>query len=64
MSTAPFAPNAGTTYVIGHRNPDADSICSAIAYAAYKEARGELGHVAARCGNTNARIDRMLERGR
>src|ERR1019366_4565748 len=40
------------------------SICSAIAYAAYKGARGEEGHVAARCGNTNARIDRILERFR
>ncbi len=53
-----------TTYVIGHRNPDADSICSAIAYAAYKEARGERGHVAARCGNSNARIDAILARFR
>lgn len=64
MSNAPFAPSANTTYVIGHRNPDADSICSAIAYAALKEARGESGHVAARCGNTNARIDSILERFR
>jgi len=50
------------TYVIGHRNPDADSICSAIAYAAFKEARGESGYIAARCGNSNARIDAILER--
>ncbi|MBL9216353.1 MAG: putative manganese-dependent inorganic diphosphatase [Opitutaceae bacterium] len=49
-------------YVIGHKNPDADSICSAIAYAAFKEAKGERGYVAARCGNTNARIDVILER--
>jgi manganese-dependent inorganic pyrophosphatase len=62
MSTAPFAPSPGTTYVIGHRNPDADAICSAIAYAAYKEARGERGHLAARCGNSNARIDMILDR--
>ena len=62
MSTAPFAPSANTTYVIGHRNPDADSICAAIAYAAFKEARGERGHVAARCGNSNARIDTILGR--
>lgn len=52
------------TYVIGHRNPDADSICSAIAYAAFKEARGEPGFVPARCGNSNARIDAILERFR
>jgi manganese-dependent inorganic pyrophosphatase len=62
MSTAPFAPSAASTYVIGHRNPDADAICSAIAYAAYKDARGERGHVAARCGNSNARIDTILGR--
>jgi manganese-dependent inorganic pyrophosphatase len=54
--------HASPTYVIGHKNPDADSICSAIAYAAFKEARGEPGHVAARCGNSNARIDAILER--
>src|ERR1035438_3052825 len=64
MSTAPFAPAASATYVIGHRNPDADAICSAIAYAALKEARGEKGHVAARCGNSNARIDTILSRFR
>ena len=64
MSTALFALSTSNTYVIGHRNPDADSICSAIAYAAYKEARGEKGHVAARCGNSNARIDTILGRFR
>ncbi|HVU35523.1 MAG TPA: putative manganese-dependent inorganic diphosphatase [Opitutaceae bacterium] len=50
------------TYVIGHRNPDADAICSAIAYSAFKEAKGERGYVAARCGNSNARIDTILRR--
>ena len=55
VSTAP-------TYVIGHKNPDADSICSAIAYAAYKEARNQPGYIAARCGNSNARIDAILAR--
>jgi manganese-dependent inorganic pyrophosphatase len=49
-------------YVIGHKNPDADSICSAIAYASFKAARGEKGFVAARCGNSNARIDTILSR--
>ena len=48
--------------VIGHRNPDTDAICSAIAYAAFKEARGERGYIAARCGNSNARIDTILAR--
>jgi manganese-dependent inorganic pyrophosphatase len=53
---------ADTTYIIGHRNPDADAICSAIAYAAFKEARGAHGYIAARCGNSNARIDTILGR--
>ena len=56
------AANIPATYVIGHRNPDTDAICSAIAYAAYKEARGETGYIAARCGNSNARIDTVLQR--
>eukprot|EP01036_Dinobryon_divergens_P055703 gene55703-74383_t len=59
---APARPdaNAPTTYVVGHKNPDADAICSAIAYAAYKQARGERGYLAARCGNSNARIDTLI----
>ena len=51
-----------TTYIVGHRNPDADAICSAIAYAALKKAQGHEGYIAARCGNTNARIDTILTR--
>ena len=61
MTAPPFLGN-GTTYVIGHKNPDADSICAAIAYAALKERRGDFGYVAARCGNSNARIDKILAR--
>lgn len=49
-------------YVIGHRNPDTDAVCSAIAYAAYKEARGESGYIPARCGNSNARVDTVLRK--
>ncbi len=52
----------GATYIVGHKNPDADAICSAIAYAAFKEAKGFTGYVAARCGNSNARIDTILAR--
>lgn len=54
--------SANKTYIIGHRNPDADAICSAIAYAALKHAQGESGYEAARCGNSNARIDTILNR--
>jgi manganese-dependent inorganic pyrophosphatase len=64
MSNASTAASASVIHVIGHRNPDADAICSAIAYAALKEARGEKGYVAARCGNSNARIDTILGRFR
>jgi manganese-dependent inorganic pyrophosphatase len=60
--TAPATSTLSPTYVVGHRNPDADAICSAIAYAAFKEARGERGYIAARCGNSNARIDTILAR--
>jgi manganese-dependent inorganic pyrophosphatase len=64
MSVASSAPFGHPTYIIGHKNPDADAICSAIAYAAYKEAKGLPGYVAARCGNSNARIDTILQRFR
>jgi len=52
--------NKGITYVIGHRNPDADAVCSAIGYAAYKHAQGETQVIPARCGNSNARIEMIL----
>ena len=61
-ATAPATQTTLPTYVVGHRNPDADAICSAIAYASFKEARGERGYVPARCGNSNARIDTILAR--
>ena len=49
-------------YIFGHKNPDADAICSALAYEAYKHAIGQTEYIAARCGNSNARIDAILER--
>ncbi len=50
------------TYIIGHKNPDADAICSAIAYAEFKAQIGHGECIAARCGNSNERIDTILER--
>lgn len=48
-------------YIIGHRNPDTDSICSAIGYAHLKRALGE--HVLpARAGKINAETKYVLER--
>ena len=46
--------------VIGHRNPDTDAICSAIGYAEFKRRTGLENAVAARCGDTNERIDFVL----
>ena len=63
-ATLPPFSSVPPTYVVGHKNPDADAICSAIAYAALKQARGEKGYIAARCGNSNARIDTILARFR
>jgi manganese-dependent inorganic pyrophosphatase len=50
------------TIVIGHRNPDMDSICAAVAYAEFKKLSGTPDVVAARCGNTNERIDFVLRK--
>ncbi|MEQ1859051.1 MAG: putative manganese-dependent inorganic diphosphatase [Chthoniobacteraceae bacterium] len=50
------------TIVIGHRNPDMDSIVSAVAYAELKRRLGVADVVAARAGNTNERIDFVLEK--
>ncbi len=50
------------TLVIGHRNPDMDSICSALAYAELKRLTGHPEVVAARAGNTNERIDYVLSK--
>ena len=47
-------------YTIGHRNPDTDSICSAIGYAHLKQALGE-NVVAARAGKVNAETKYALE---
>lgn len=49
------------TYIIGHRNPDTDSICSAISYACLKQALGEQA-IAVRAGKINAETKFVLER--
>jgi manganese-dependent inorganic pyrophosphatase len=48
------------TIVIGHKNPDMDSICSAVAYAELKHLSGQDNVIPARAGNTNERIDFVL----
>ena len=47
-------------YVIGHRNPDTDSICSAVGYAHLKQAMG-VNAVAARAGKVNKETKFALE---
>ena len=47
-------------YVIGHRNPDTDSICSAIGYAHLKQELG-VNAIPARCGKINNETKYALE---
>lgn len=47
-------------YVVGHKNPDTDSICSAIAYANYLNKRGKTA-VAARAGEVNPETKYVLD---
>jgi manganese-dependent inorganic pyrophosphatase len=49
-------------FVIGHRNPDTDSIASAIAYAALKRQLGQTSVVAAAAGEPNPQTRYILER--
>ncbi len=50
------------TYVIGHKNPDTDSICSAIGLAELKRATGMMNVHAARAGHLNPQTSFVLER--
>lgn len=52
-----------TVCVIGHKNPDTDSICSAISYAYLKnQVDPNLHYVAARAGQVNSETQYVLER--
>lgn len=51
-----------TTYVIGHKNPDTDSVVAAAAYAALKRALGLEGAVAARAGAVNPQTEYIFHR--
>lgn len=48
-------------YAIGHRNPDTDSICSAIGYANLKRSLGQENVTAARAGSLNKETKFALE---
>lgn len=47
-------------YVIGHRNPDTDAICSAIGYAAFLRDVRKMNAVAACCGEVSVRTNWVL----
>lgn len=49
-------------YVIGHHNPDTDSIVSAMAYAALRNALGDRNYVAAHMDHISDQTQRMLDR--
>lgn len=49
-------------YVIGHKNPDTDSICSAIAYAYLKNQSGTGEYIAKRAGHVSTETQYVLEK--
>ena len=49
-------------YVVGHKNPDTDSIASAIAYAELKKKLGRTNVVAAMAGSPNPQARYILDR--
>ncbi|MGN0703656.1 MAG: putative manganese-dependent inorganic diphosphatase [Lentihominibacter sp.] len=54
--------NTRKVYVIGHKNPDTDSICSAIAYAELKRAVTGNEYSARRAGQINEETQYVLDR--
>ncbi|HJJ28513.1 MAG TPA: putative manganese-dependent inorganic diphosphatase [Methanocorpusculum sp.] len=49
-------------YIIGHKHPDTDSICSCIGYAAFLNATGKNTCIPARCGELNAETKFVLKK--
>ncbi len=49
-------------YVVGHRNPDTDSVASALAYAALKNRQGQTNVTAAMAGEPNPQTRYILDR--
>ena len=50
-----------TLYVFGHRNPDTDAICSALAYADFLRRTTRPDAIAASCGPPNQRTEYALK---
>lgn len=49
-----------TIYISGHKNPDADSICSAISYAVFKNFTDNKNYIPIRLGEINAETKFIL----
>lgn len=49
-------------FVVGHRNPDTDSVVSAMSYAALRNALGDREYVPACLGHISGETQRMLEK--
>ncbi len=49
-------------YIIGHKNPDIDSIAAAISYKFYKQSTDEGIYIAAAAGDLNEEINFVLEK--
>jgi len=50
------------TYIIGHKNPDTDSIAAAIGYEHFKKTKGDHNCMAARAGKVNPQTEYILNR--
>lgn len=50
-----------TIYITGHKNPDSDSICSAIAYADYKNSTGDINAIPVKLGDLNRETRFILD---
>lgn len=53
--------NKNKVYVVGHKNPDTDSVCSAIVYASLKSKLTGRTHAARRAGQLNEETQYVLE---
>lgn len=48
-------------YITGHKNPDSDSICAALAYAEYKNGSGDINAIPVRLGELNRETKFILD---
>ncbi|WFA08857.1 putative manganese-dependent inorganic diphosphatase [Tissierella sp. Yu-01] len=50
-----------TIYITGHKNPDSDSICAALAYADFKNGNGDMKAIPIRLGDMNLETKFILD---